>query len=124
MPGSRLPAFCTSMGRVLLAALPDAEIAELLTQRPPMARTSFTVTNPADLMAMIADVRAKGFAVIDQEVELGLRSIAVPILNARGRVAAAINLGLPALAEEAASLKQRYLPALLAVQAELRKVLR
>ena len=124
MPGSRLPAFCTSMGRVLLAALPDTEVVNLLTARPPVARTAFTVTNPADLTALIANVHAQGFALIDQEVELGLRSIAVPILNARGRVVAALNLGLPALTEDAGSLKPRYLPALLAVQSELRKVLR
>lgn len=124
MPGSRLPAFCTSMGRVLLAAQPEAELAQLLTARPLIARTALTVTEIPDLLTLIAKVRMQGFAIIDQEVELGLRSIAVPILNARGRVVAALNLGLPALAEDAGSLKSRYLPALLAVQAELRKVLR
>jgi IclR family pca regulon transcriptional regulator len=124
MPGSRLPAFCTSMGRVLLAALPDAEAALLLAARPLVARTEFTVTDPERVMRRIAQVRTQGFAVIDQEVEIGLRSIAVPILDARGRVVAALNLGLPARAEGAEALESRYLPALRAIQAELRKVLR
>jgi IclR family pca regulon transcriptional regulator len=124
MPGSRLPAFCTSMGRVLLAALPETEVAHLLAARPLQARTEFTVTDPAEVMQRIAQVRAQGFAVIDQEVEIGLRSIAVPILDARGRVVAALNLGLPARAEGPEALESRYLPALRAIQAELRKVLR
>lgn len=124
MPGSRLPAFCTSMGRVLLAALPEVEVALLLAARPLQARTEFTVTDPEAVMQRIAQVRAQGFAVIDQEVEIGLRSIAVPILDARGRVVAALNLGLPARAEAPEVLESRYLPALKAIQAELRKVLR
>ena len=124
MPGSRLPAFCTSMGRVLLAALPETEVALLLAARPLQARTEFTVTEPEQVMQRIAQVRGQGFAVIDQEVEIGLRSIAVPILDARGRVVAALNLGLPARAEEAQALESRYLPALRAIQGELRKVLR
>lgn len=124
MPGSRLPAFCTSMGRVLLAALPETEVALLLAARPLQARTEFTVTDPEAVMQRIAQVRAQGFAVIDQEVEIGLRSIAVPILDARGRVVAALNLGLPARAEGPEAVESRYLPALRAIQGELRKVLR
>lgn len=124
MPGSRLPAFCTSMGRVLLAALPEAEVQLRLAIRPLLARTALTVTDPATLFARIDDVRKQGFAIIDQEVELGLRSIAVPIMDTRGKVVAALNLGLPALAADAESLAARYLPALHSVQSELRKVLR
>jgi IclR family pca regulon transcriptional regulator len=124
MPGSRLPAFCTSMGRVLLAALPETEVALLLAARPLQARTEFTATEPAEVMQRISQVRTQGFAVIDQEVEIGLRSIAVPILDARGRVVAALNLGLPARAETPEALESRYLPALRAIQGELRKVLR
>ncbi|MGB8814355.1 MAG: IclR family transcriptional regulator C-terminal domain-containing protein [Paracoccaceae bacterium] len=124
MPGSRLPAFCTSMGRVLLAALPEAEVQQLLAARPLLARTPLTVTDMTDVMARIAQVRAQGFAVIDQEVEIGLRSIAVPILDARGRVVAALNLGLAALTEDVGALEGRYLSELRAIQGELRKILR
>lgn len=124
MPGSRLPAFCTSMGRVLLAARPEAEVQKLLAARPLLARTSLTVTDLAAVMARIALVRAQGFAVIDQEVEIGLRSIAVPIMDARGRVVAALNLGLAALTEDVGALEARYLSELRAIQSELRKILR
>lgn len=124
MPGSRLPAFCTSMGRVLLAALPEPEARTRLTAQPLLARTPLTLTEPEAILARLAEVRAQGHAVIDQEVELGLRSLAVPLLNTHGRVVAALNLGLPAVAGETADLVARYLPRLLALQAELRGVLR
>lgn len=123
MPGSRLPAFCTSMGRVLLAALPEAEVEQRLAMRSLLARTTYTVTNSSDVMTRIAAARADGFAIIDQEVELGLRSIAVPILDARGHTVAALNLGVPALTESPSALQTRYLPALKLVQSELRKVI-
>jgi len=124
MPGSRLPAFCTSMGRVLLAALPEAEAETRLHAHPLPARTPLTLTDPAQVLGRIAETRDQGFAIIDQEVELGLRSIAVPIFDAHVRVVAALNLGLPARAEPATGLVTRYLPVLRKVQAELRKVLR
>ncbi|MBN8998630.1 MAG: helix-turn-helix domain-containing protein [Rhizobiales bacterium] len=124
MPGSRLPAYCTSMGRVLLAALPDAEARRRLGTEPLPRRTPFTLTDPAAIMAEIARIRAAGYAVIDQEVELGLRSIAVPLVSARGSAVAALNLGLPARPEPIADLPARYLPALRGVQAQLRDILR
>lgn len=124
MPGSRLPAYCTSMGRVLLAALPDAEALRRLSLHPLIQRTLLTLTDTEAVMAQIAEARVQGYAVIDQEVELGLRSIAVPLLNARGTAVAALNIGLPAIGPDAGELAPRYLPALRAIQSELRKVLR
>jgi IclR family pca regulon transcriptional regulator len=124
MPGSRLPAFCTSMGRVLLAALAPDEARQRLARRPLLARTERTVTTPAAVMERLAEVRRQGFSVNDEEVELGLRSIAVPVVNARGVTVAALNLGLPVRGEDVATLPARYLPALLQVQADLRQVLR
>ncbi len=124
MPGSRLPAYCTSMGRVLLAALPEAEALRRLRLRPLVARTPLTLTDPDAVMAELKGARERGYAVIDQEVELGLRSIAVPLLNARGVAVAALNLGLPALAGDVETLSARYLPALVRVQGEIRKILR
>lgn len=123
MPGSRLPAFCTSMGRVLLAALPEAEARLRLMRHPLPQRTPRTVTDPAALMEILAQTKAQGWCLNDQEVEIGLRSIAVPVLNARGQTVAALNLGLPVRAEEASDIAPRYLPALLAVQTELRGLL-
>ena len=123
MPGSRLPAYCTSMGRVMLAALPEAQARDILAAELP-ARTSHTLTDAAAILQELARVRAQGYAVIDQEVELGLRSIAVPVLNARGKVVAALNFGLPARGEPLQSVVDHYLTALLRVQTELRRVLR
>lgn len=123
MPGSRLPAYCTSMGRVLLAALPEPAARAALGPGPLPARSPLTLTDPDAVMAELARVRAQGHALIDQEVELGLRSLAVPVLNARGAVVAALNLGIAAGAEPASALVARYLGALLATQQDLRALL-
>lgn len=123
MPGSRLPAYCTSMGRVLLAGLPEPDARAILGTDMLPARTSRTLTDPEAIIAELSQVRAQGYAAIDQEVEEGLRSVAVPLLNARGRVIAALNTGLPA-SGPVADLTGRYLPALLAVQEQLRPILR
>jgi IclR family pca regulon transcriptional regulator len=123
MPGSRLPAYCASMGRVLLAALPEAEARAILEASDRPANTPFTKTGPDDLMAEFARVRRQGYAVIDQELEIGLCSIAVPLENARGRVVAALNIGAPAALATAGEMVERYLPAMREVQAALRQVL-
>ncbi|MGI6247567.1 MAG: IclR family transcriptional regulator domain-containing protein [Pseudochelatococcus sp.] len=124
MPGSRLPAYCTSMGRVLLAALPEDEASRRLARSPLAARTALTLTDAGEVMARVRLAREQGYAIIDQEVEMGLRSIAVPLLNARGVTVAALNLGLPAIGEAAGCLVSRYLPALQAIRDEIRKSLR
>lgn len=124
MPGSRLPAYCTSMGRVLLAARPEAEAREILGAGSQVARTAYTMTGTEELMAELGRTRARGYAIIDQEVEIGLRSLAVPVLNMRGRVVAALNVGVAAVQARAADLEGQYLAPLLAVQGALRAVLR
>lgn len=124
MPGSRLPAACASMGRVLLAALPEPEARALIGPAPLRAYTPQTKTDPEEVMAELAEVRGQGYAVIDQELELGLCSIAVPLADARGRVVAALNIGAPAAQMAAAGMADRYLPALQAVARQLRPLLR
>lgn len=124
MPGSRLPAYCTSMGRVLLAAMPPEDAARLLTSHALPARTPRTLTDPETILAELARVRAQGFALIDQEVELGLRSIAVPLMTTRGTVVAAVNVGVPASQIAVEALVPLYLDALRKLQRELRAVLR
>ncbi|GLC62879.1 hypothetical protein PLESTB_001954100 [Pleodorina starrii] len=124
MAGSRLPAYCTSMGRVLLAALPEPDLLALLAGAPFPARTPHTLTNAEALFDEIARVRRDGHAIIDQEVEIGLRSIAVPLLNARGRVVAALNIGLAAAHATVEELPVRFLPHLQRIQGELRGLLR
>ncbi|EXL09331.1 IclR family transcriptional regulator domain-containing protein [Aquamicrobium defluvii] len=124
MPGSRLPAYCTSMGRVLLAALPGDEARVLLSSAPLPARTPHTLTAPEAILAELDRVREQGYALIDQEVEIGLRSIAVPLFNARGLVAAAVNVGVPAMQVGVEELVPLYFEALRGLQSNLRAVLR
>jgi IclR family pca regulon transcriptional regulator len=123
MPGSRLPAYCTSMGRVLLAALDPAEARHTLENSSLVARTDRTVTDPDALIVLLEEIRRHGYALIDQEVEIGLRSIAVPLETVRGRVVAALNVGLAASAESMSALTERLLPALQGAKAELSRVL-
>lgn len=120
-PGSRLPAYCTSMGRVLLGALSDEEALARLG--PTTARTARTLTDPAAIMARIEKARRLGYAIVDQEVEDGLRSIAVPLLTPQNRMVAALNVGVSAVQRSAGDLAGLYLGPMLAMQADLRKVL-
>jgi IclR family pca regulon transcriptional regulator len=123
MPGSRLPAYCTSMGRVMLAALHEDRAREVLNAAPMNARTSFTLTDIDNVMKELEQVRRQGFASVDQEVEIGLRSIAVPLKNARGNVVAALNTGLPVSPDTMPALIDRYLEPLLQVSGELSRIL-
>jgi IclR family pca regulon transcriptional regulator len=110
--GSRLPAYCTSMGRVLLASLPAAELERYLKYAELKALTPKTVRDRRDLLRVIHRVRKQGYALVDQELELGLRSIAVPVVSQTGRVIAAMNSGVHAVRVSAAEMVDRILPAL------------
>ena len=90
--GTRFPAAATSMGRVLLAALPEAEATALLHEHPAPALTAYTTTSASELTRELALVRQQGYALVDQELELGLRSLALPIHDTAGAVVAAINV--------------------------------
>ena len=90
--GSRLPAYCASLGRVLLADLPDDEARAVLERSERTALTRRTVTDVDALMALVQQARAQGWALVDQELEEGLLSIAAPILGRNGQVLAAINV--------------------------------
>ena len=90
--GSRLPAYATAMGRVLLAGLDDEQVAAHLASTPLEPLTHRTTTDPARLHAIVAAVREQGFALVDEELELGLRSLSVPLRTMDGRTLAALNL--------------------------------
>jgi IclR family pca regulon transcriptional regulator len=90
--GSRLPAYCTSMGRVLLSALDDEALETTLNSSPLYAHTPRTVTDKEELKKLIAQVRRQGWAIVDQELEGGLISLSAPIRNRQGRVIAAMNI--------------------------------
>lgn len=123
MPGSRLPAYCTSLGRVMLAALPEIQVKEHLETQSLLARTPYTLNTVEAVMGELSRVRSQGYAAVDQEVEPGLRSVAVPLRNARGTVVAALNTGLAASPEPMAEVIEAYLPSLQKVSRELQGVL-
>jgi IclR family pca regulon transcriptional regulator len=91
--GFRLPAFCTSLGRVLLAALPDAGLDDFIARLAPDAVTSHTIIDKVRLRAAVLDVRRTGYAFVDQEAELGFRSVSVPVRRHDGTTVAALNIG-------------------------------
>jgi IclR family pca regulon transcriptional regulator len=90
--GSRLPAYCTSLGRVLLAGLPPDELARRLRDSPLQARTPRTVTDVAALLRIVEQTREQGWALVNQELEEGLVSLAAPIRDRSGRTIAALNV--------------------------------
>ena len=91
--GARLPAYCTSMGRVLLAYLSERQLQAYLSRATLARHTDRTVVSIAKLKDILEEVRRSGHAIVDQELEIGLRSLAIPIRNARGEVIAAMNVG-------------------------------
>jgi IclR family pca regulon transcriptional regulator len=90
--GARMPAAATSMGRVLLADLPDAELDAFLAQQPLKQYLPRTITDPDELRAELMKARRNGYAIVDQELEEGLIAIAAPVRRRDGRAFGAINL--------------------------------
>lgn len=123
-PGSRLPAYCTSMGRVLLAHLPPPELRAYLQRTRLVAHTDKTITTRDRLLQALEAVRKNGYAVVDQELELGLRSIAVPVHDAAGQVVAAMNVGTQAARVPLREMERRFLRPLQSAAAELGLLLR
>ncbi|SFV30184.1 IclR family transcriptional regulator, pca regulon regulatory protein [Devosia crocina] len=123
-PGARLPAYCTSMGRILLAALPAEEAQAILDRSELIAYTARTKADLPTITTELAVVAAQGFAVIDQELELGLCSIAVPLYNASGRVVAAINIGAQTARASTSRMIASFLPLMRKIQSDLRPLLR
>jgi IclR family pca regulon transcriptional regulator len=111
--GSRLPAYCTSMGRVLLAALPEDELQRRLAASPIAPLTRHTLTDPEAIVARIAQARRQGWCLVNQELEEGLISLAAPITNRAGRVIAALNISGQANRTSAKVAQEKLLPPLL-----------
>lgn len=121
--GSRLPLHCTSMGRVLLADM-TADAREAYFARTDMtALTPHTLTDHAALGVVLDGVAEHGHAIVDQELELGLRSIAVPVRDGGGTVVAALNIGTSSARITLTEMRERLLPALLRGAAELRSAI-
>ncbi|MET7857294.1 IclR family transcriptional regulator C-terminal domain-containing protein [Streptomyces sp. NPDC005318] len=110
--GTRFPAYATSMGRVLLAGLPEQGAAALLARAPVRRLTPFTRVGAAELAEAVAQARRDGHALVDQELEEGLRSIAVPVHDRAGQVVAAVNVSTHASRGTPDDVRRALLPAL------------
>lgn len=117
--GTRLPAFATSMGRVLLSYLSAGELDDFFETAALTRFTERTVTDEAALRRLIAQSRQQGYCLVDQELETGLRSVAVPVLDRQGRALAAINVSTHAGRVKKAELAERLLPLLKATSARI-----
>jgi IclR family pca regulon transcriptional regulator len=110
--GTRFPAYATSMGRVLLAAQPEEWLDDYLARADFKQITPRTIVDPAKLRATLASIRSRGFAVVDQELEEGLRSLAVPIHDVDGAVVAAMNVSAHASRGSSEAIRKELLPPL------------
>jgi IclR family transcriptional regulator, pca regulon regulatory protein len=111
--GTRFPAYATSMGRVLLAGMSQDDLDKYLAEADLAPITDGTVTDPDRLRAILRDVASQGYAIVDQELEEGLRAVAAPIRGAGGAVTAAINLSAHASRVSMTAMRTELLPRLL-----------
>jgi IclR family transcriptional regulator, pca regulon regulatory protein len=111
--GSRFPAYQTSLGRVLLAALEPGEVSDVWAASDRSGGTERTIKTLSELRKRLAEVREQGWALVDQELELGVRSLAAPIVNAAGTTVAAVNVSTHASRTPEDELMSRFLPALI-----------
>jgi len=121
--GTRLPASHTSMGRVLLASLMPGELSHRIERMALPAFTRQSLQSAEQLSKALDKVRQDGYALVDQELEEGLRSLAVPLYNNRGQVVAALNVGCSALKVSTGKMVNEYLPELLSAQRQARELL-
>lgn len=120
--GSRLPAYCTSMGRVLLAGLPPEVLRQRIASMKLTPHTANTVVDPEQLFDSIQEVRAKGWALVSGELEQGLLSMAAPVTDHTGKVVAAINISGQANDQARATLMDSGLPNLLEAVAKINRL--
>jgi IclR family transcriptional regulator, pca regulon regulatory protein len=121
--GTHLPAYCTSMGRVLLAALTDAELDAYFSRVVLKRFTPKTIVDEAELRKRLAKVRDTGVCAIDGELEHDLRAIAVPLYNSAGDVVAAMHVSSQAQRGSAAKMEKAFLPVLRHAVSQIRLLL-
>jgi IclR family transcriptional regulator, pca regulon regulatory protein len=117
--GTRLPAFYTSLGRIQLGFLDERDLVERLRTIEIIAHTPRTITNPEVLLARISDDHKQGYSIVDEELEKGLRSLAVPIVTRGGQNVGAINLSAHSSRATRSELRDRFLPQLRSVAWEI-----
>jgi IclR family transcriptional regulator, pca regulon regulatory protein len=111
--GTRFPAYCASMGRVLLSGMSAEELDRYLAEAVLEPITARTVTDPDRLREIVADVARQGYSIVDQELEEGLRAVAAPIRSSGGAITAAINVSAHASRVSLTAMRTELLPALL-----------
>jgi IclR family transcriptional regulator, pca regulon regulatory protein len=117
--GTRFPAPATSMGKVLLAALPPATVSRVLAETSRSGITARRQPSPADLETSLREVRAKGWALADQDLAPGIRSVATGVRDGDGRVVAAVNVTVHAAETSVETLLEDHLPKLLRTAADI-----
>lgn len=117
--GSRLPAYCTSLGRMLLAGLPDEEVVALLQASELEARTRHTLVDVDALLAKVQQARRQGWCLVNQELEEGLVSIAAPVVDRAGRTIAALNISGQVNRTPARQVQETMVPPLREAAAEV-----
>jgi IclR family pca regulon transcriptional regulator len=122
--GSRLPAYCTSLGRVLLSGLSDAALDQWMRSVKPVAHTQKTVTSRNELRGLIREARRLGWAIVDEELEIGLRSVSAPIRTRTGEVVAALNVCGPSVRVSLEEMRSRFVPELVDAAARIGQLIR
>jgi IclR family pca regulon transcriptional regulator len=117
--GSRLPAYCTALGRVMLAAMTESQLNDYFSECELRAYTERTLVSKEKLRVLLRDVGQTGYAIVEEELEIGLQSIAVPVRGASGAVVAALNIATQTTRVTRHQLEHAFLPTLLNAASEL-----
>jgi IclR family transcriptional regulator, pca regulon regulatory protein len=122
--GSRLPAYCTSIGRVLLSGLTDEALEQVLAGIKPVAHTPRTVTAKGKIRDLVREARQLGWSIVDEELEVGLRSVSAPIRSRSGEIIAALNICGPSSRVTVEEVRNRFLPELLEATSRINRLVR
>lgn len=121
--GDRLPIQLSSLGKALLAYLPEQERADIIGEVQFQTPTEYAAASPAELLEMLAQTRERGFAAMDQETTLGVRSVAAPLMTPDGYPVAAVNVVMPTPLVSMAEMTQTVAPALVETAARISRLL-
>ena len=122
--GSRLPAYCTSIGRVLLSGLNDEALEQVLVEMKPVQHTAKTITAKGKLREAIREARRVGWSMVDEELEIGLRSVSAPIRSRSGQIIAAINVCGPSSRVSLEDMRNRFVPEILDAAERMNRLVR
>ncbi len=122
--GSRLPAYCTSIGRVLLSGLSDEALEHVLAEMKPVQHTHKTITAKGKLRDAIREARRVGWSMVDEELEIGLRSVSAPLRSRAGQIIAAVNVCGPSSRVSLDDMRNRFVPEILDAAERMNRLVR